>query len=76
MRSGDIMLSPVLELMPGITVGKLLIQRDENSKDKRAVVRKNTFLTSFSFLIKNCQKTLIQKKEYFCLIQCLRLGIQ
>ena len=37
-RSGDILLEAVRKLSPGIKVGKILIQRDEESKDKRAVL--------------------------------------
>lgn len=37
-RSGDILLEAVRKLHPGIKVGKILIQRDETSKDKHAVL--------------------------------------
>ena len=37
-RSGDILLEAVRKLSPGIRVGKILIQRDEESEDKRAVL--------------------------------------
>ena len=36
-RAGDSMLSEVFELIPGIAVGKVLIQRDESTPDKRPV---------------------------------------
>ena len=37
-RSGDILQEAVRKLSPGIKVGKILIQRDEESPDKRAVL--------------------------------------
>ncbi|CAI2377344.1 unnamed protein product [Moneuplotes crassus] len=36
-RAGDSMLAKMFELIPGIKVGKILIQRDENSKDKHPI---------------------------------------
>ena len=38
MRSGDLLLEPLRRLVPGVAVGKLLIQRDEASRDKHAVM--------------------------------------
>lgn len=35
-RSGDALVESVRECLPGITVGKILIQRNEESKDKEA----------------------------------------
>ena len=37
MRGGDSMLTEFFNLMPGIAIGKVLIQRDEESADKRPV---------------------------------------
>ena len=37
-RSGDILLEAVRKLVPGIRVGKILVQRDEESEDKHAVL--------------------------------------
>jgi uracil phosphoribosyltransferase len=37
-RSGDILQEAVRKLSPGIRVGKILIQRDEESEDKRAIL--------------------------------------
>jgi len=36
-RSGDILLESIRKLEPGIRVGKILIQRDESTEDKRPV---------------------------------------
>ena len=36
-RSGDILCEAVLQICRGISVGKVLVQRDENSKDKHCV---------------------------------------
>ena len=36
-RSGDILLEAVRKLTPGIRVGKILIQRDEETEDKRPI---------------------------------------
>ncbi|CAI2377687.1 unnamed protein product [Moneuplotes crassus] len=36
-RAGDSMLPKMFELMPGIKVGKVLVQRDESTEDKRSV---------------------------------------
>jgi uracil phosphoribosyltransferase len=36
-RAGDSMLSEVINLLPGITIGKILIQRDESTEDKRPI---------------------------------------
>jgi uracil phosphoribosyltransferase len=36
-RSGDCFVEAVREIEPRIAVGKILIQRDESSKEKRAV---------------------------------------
>lgn len=36
-RAGDSMLDDIYSLMPGISVGKILIQRDEATEDKRPV---------------------------------------
>lgn len=36
-RAGDSMLSEVFNLIPGISIGKVLIQRDESTADKRPV---------------------------------------
>ena len=36
-RAGDSMLQPVFDLIPGISVGKVLIQRDESKADKRPI---------------------------------------
>jgi len=36
-RAGDSMLGEIFNLIPGISIGKVLIQRDENSADKRPV---------------------------------------
>ena len=35
-RAGDSMLNEMFELIPGITVGKILIQRDETDPEKKA----------------------------------------
>lgn len=37
-RSGDILLEAVRQIVPGLSVGKILIQRDESTEDKRAIV--------------------------------------
>lgn len=37
MRGGDSMLTEVFNLLPGCAIGKVLIQRDEESEDKRPV---------------------------------------
>jgi len=37
-RSGDILLESIRKLVPGIRVGKILIQRDETSEDKRPML--------------------------------------
>ena len=37
-RAGDSMISEVMNLLPGITIGKVLIQRDENSADKHPIL--------------------------------------
>lgn len=37
-RAGDSMLNEIFQLVPGITVGKILIQRDELSEDKHPVL--------------------------------------
>jgi uracil phosphoribosyltransferase len=37
MRGGDSMLGEVFNLIPGVSIGKVLIQRDESTKDKRPV---------------------------------------
>ncbi len=36
-RSGDSMVQEVMDLIPGITIGKMLIQRDEGCRDKHSV---------------------------------------
>ena len=36
-RAGDSMLQKMFELLPGIKVGKVLVQRDEESKDKHPI---------------------------------------
>jgi len=36
LRSGDILLEAVRNIVPGLSVGKILIQRDESSKEKNA----------------------------------------
>ena len=36
-RAGDSMVQGVIDLIPGIAIGKILIQRDETSKDKKSV---------------------------------------
>jgi uracil phosphoribosyltransferase len=36
-RSGDCLMEAVREIEPGIGVGKILIQRDESTEEKRAV---------------------------------------
>lgn len=38
MRSGDLLLEPLRRLEPGISVGKLLIQRDETKKEKPPIM--------------------------------------
>lgn len=37
-RAGDSMLTETMNLLPGISVGKVLIQRDENTEDKRPIL--------------------------------------
>ena len=37
-RAGDSMIAEVMNLLPGITIGKVLIQRDEESEDKRPIL--------------------------------------
>ena len=37
-RAGDSMIHEVMDLLPGITIGKVLIQRDETSEDKHAIM--------------------------------------
>lgn len=37
MRGGDSMLTEVFNLLPGVAIGKVLIQRDEESEDKLPV---------------------------------------
>ena len=37
LRAGDSMLQEMMDLIPEISVGKVLIQRDESSADKRSV---------------------------------------
>lgn len=37
MRGGDSMLTEVFNLLPGSSVGKVLIQRDESTKEKKPV---------------------------------------
>ena len=37
-RSGDILLESIRKLVPGIRVGKILIQRDETTEDKRPIL--------------------------------------
>ena len=37
-RAGDSMIGEVMNLLPGITIGKVLIQRDESSEDKHPVL--------------------------------------
>ncbi len=37
-RSGDILQEAVRQLQPGVKVGKILIQRDESTKDKTPVL--------------------------------------
>ena len=36
---GDSLLQSVLDLIPNVKIGKILIQRDEKSEDKRPIVR-------------------------------------
>jgi uracil phosphoribosyltransferase len=37
-RAGDSMIGEVMNMLPGITIGKVLIQRDESSADKRSIM--------------------------------------
>ena len=37
MRGGDSLVAPFMKAMPNITVGKVLIQRDEHTKEKLPV---------------------------------------
>jgi len=37
MRSGDSMLNEVFNLLPGISIGKILIQRDETTVEKTPI---------------------------------------
>lgn len=37
-RAGDSMIGEVMNLLPGITIGKVLIQRDESSEDKHPIL--------------------------------------
>jgi uracil phosphoribosyltransferase len=37
-RAGDSMIAEVMNLLPGITIGKVLIQRNEESEDKHPVM--------------------------------------
>jgi hypothetical protein len=37
LRAGDSMLNEVFDLIPGISIGKVLIQRDESTKEKKPV---------------------------------------
>ena len=36
-RAGDSMTQEIMNLIPGITIGKVLIQRDESTEDKRPI---------------------------------------
>ena len=38
MKTGDILQEAVRQLHPGVKIGKILIQRDENSPDKTPVL--------------------------------------
>jgi uracil phosphoribosyltransferase len=46
-RSGDILLSALQQVVPGLSVGKILIQRDEKTEDKRPIVSTSGTLPSF-----------------------------
>ena len=37
MRGGDSMIGEIFNMIPGISIGKVLIQRDESSADKRPI---------------------------------------
>lgn len=54
-RSGDAMVQETMNLVPGITIGKMLIQRDEHSKDKHSVFMYNKLPED----IKNKQRVFI-----------------
>ena len=56
MRGGDSMLTEVFNLLPGIAIGKVLIQRDEESEDKHAV-----------FYYSKLPETIADKKRVFVL---------
>ena len=48
MRGGDSMLSEVFNLIPGVGIGKVLIQRDESTADKRPVFYYANFPTDIA----------------------------
>lgn len=62
-RAGDSMINEVMDLLPGITVGKVLIQRDEASKEKNPIM----FYTKFP-------EDLASKQRVFVLDPMLATG--
>ena len=57
------MLADVFDLMPGIAVGKILIQRDENTPDKRPI-----------FIYSKFPSDIAEKKRIFVLDPMLATG--
>ena len=55
-RAGDSMLNTMFSLMPGISVGKVLVQRDEESEDKHPI-----------FYYSKLPKSISEKKRVFVL---------
>lgn len=62
-RAGDSMLHKVFDLMPGISVGKVLVQRDEESEDKHPI-----------FYYSKLPKGIAEKKRIFILDPMLGTG--
>ena len=62
-RSGDSMVQEVMDLIPGITIGKMLIQRNEESKDKHSV-----------FFYNKLPEDIKEKKRVFILDPMLATG--
>ena len=62
-RAGDSMLHKVFDLMPGISVGKVLVQRDEESPDKHPI-----------FYYSKLPKKIAEKKRIFILDPMLGTG--
>ena len=62
-RSGDSMLGTLFDLMPGISVGKILVQRNEESPNKEAI-----------FYYSKLPKSIKTKKRIFVLDPMLGTG--